>query len=1242
MSLVEDPSNGDSFAPGTIGGPIYFSFGALSFNGLLQRWLERKGTDGNPLWEVTITDPLEVLQGAQVILGAYGGSVGSAKNVLNVYGYWESFGFGTSQVNDAGMPFPRFVDGVLAIVNRPVYDSAGGPLTYRGFTYGLDLSQVPNPGNSYRLPGPSLSLLDAIALVCEDVAYDFFVDLVGTTIRVRTVPRRTQPPLGTITSLINSTEYSGSVLRAEVGVESRNEPTGLFLVGGDINTLHASTTPLQYWGKDINGLPLVSDAGYFLWEPRWTGAGDPPAARPTISLAKTQPPDNGDWTFLLVSAQTFEVMNFNASPVSNILGGVTYQCSTLELRLAQAGFEPWAAFLAAHRPLVAQVVGVLSPFLNMALGGALQAEAKPDVVREDAAQARALAEAAVVSDLHVKAQTFYEFVRAHAEEFLGRQYLVPLPLMARSLDLETGKKIYSYEVGDGGWWEEVNNPLGISNLNKDLFTGPDGRWGAFVRYDGLVAADFSRLPQDGQTVEGDSAFVGARAEAQVVFDSPEGELPESGNAYALLVLPGYLATLASDLLGGLDVLRATFQMEDEAQVRAVMERAGFGNVAARLGPAPRTPSAVVVPLKSNTLTYGPWQAQGEAGKVRFEQDSSLVPWNFGGTAGMNLAATSKVVQTASEMSVSESGFVELAGVPLWSLGDVMQAGMPNITGMDINYGPGGVTTSYRMQTFTPRFGVPSRLQVQRLARVAEVGREARRKARERAHRAVARAEAVGGALRTQKAWLENAPKAVKRESPHDLLVSHSFLSADGKVRVGVSTATAEEGVAFARADDPLKFRATSIASLSAIIRPFGVGPSGLYMPLMGEASVGGGGLNSTSLNPFQNGSDIELLTWGANYEGLHARRRGFDDGHVRGMALRMPQVGAGWGYGIDGLRYPGTAGGAGGSAFYGDYLGRQDLWPVGPVDHLWDPYRKVWTSHDVLRGTASGIPAGGSGEVQIHAGTGWMGWSLTAYNWGSTQVVGNVLAAYSMMDGRWYALPAGSGVGGGGGSSGGGSGTLAGVGGADGTPSYAGVTTLLFDEADGFVLSEPSPGVVQIDFTGGGGGTITVEESDFSPSYTDVTALQFIPADGFSVTQPFANYARVAMAEASVSQKGAVSTGAQTFGGRKVFANDIQVATEVEFDEANRSRLGHQVASGHGTTFLLCQRPSASANDFVQITMRTATPEIHFGASDGSAFIDWEMNLTTSAGDYTGAAGSFTTVDGKTVTVVNGFVVSIV
>lgn len=66
-------------------------------------------------------------------------------------------------------------------------------------------------------------------------------------------------------------------------------------------------------------------------------------------------------------------------------------------------------------------------------------------------------------------------------------------------------------------------------------------------------------------------------------------------------------------------------------------------------------------------------------------------------------------------------------------------------------------------------------------------------------------------------------------------------------------------------------------------------------------------------------------------------------------------------------------------------------------------------------------------------------------------------------------------------------------------------------------------------------GTIAVEAADGTPAYASVTKLAFDQADGFSLSNPSAGVAAVGLLPATESQAGIVSTAAQTFGGRKSF-----------------------------------------------------------------------------------------------------------
>ena len=50
---------------------------------------------------------------------------------------------------------------------------------------------------------------------------------------------------------------------------------------------------------------------------------------------------------------------------------------------------------------------------------------------------------------------------------------------------------------------------------------------------------------------------------------------------------------------------------------------------------------------STSLTNSASNVAGAPGKVRFEQDNSLVPWNYGGFTGMNQAGTARVLESVT-------------------------------------------------------------------------------------------------------------------------------------------------------------------------------------------------------------------------------------------------------------------------------------------------------------------------------------------------------------------------------------------------------------------------------------------------------------------------------------------------------------------------------------------------------------------------------------------------------------------
>lgn len=963
LNLIVDPDNGDSFNPPIVGSPVYFSYGSLSFNGLLQKAEQNGDINGKPLYDVVVVDPRDILEGAQIIISAYAGGVGNVSNLFNAFGWYESFAFGASLSNDAGMPWVKIRDAVLSMCN-----GGGGPygssLKFQGVSYGLDLSQLPTPPIYYRMSGTNIGLLEAITQICEDGGCDFFVELVGYTIKIRTISRLNQPPLGTISSIVNSS--IGTTIRSSNGLELRNEITSSFLVGGEQTRLNLSDNIYQFFGYDINGYPIV---------------GFPT----TVTLTSMNGSSLGQMNCLQ--------MSLNASEIADILGSAWYNTTTIELRLAKGcDYNAWAAFMYHYRRPLAESLGITAIYVNGSTSNYLN---RSDIVNDTAAHANAMIASQLSSDANVRSLRVFDFIRNVADEYLGRKYLVSIPFITSYQDPETLKIIKSYDVsGEGAYLPEGSSPLGLSPLNEDIFKNQDGRFRTFVEYTGIGSADLSSISPQGTVVENGSLFVEAQPDSNVVY--------YNGYPFALLTLPCALYAKASDSMGGSTAAAGAALQLNPAAAADLLRNAYLGGI--RIAPDVYTPSFAAVPLRSNIFTYGPWYFAGVSGKVKFEYDPSMTPWNYGNYGVMNLAGNCRVANAVTNMLISESGQIEFAGAPQYTLGDIMQSGGPNITNIDVQFSTEGVTSTYRFQTFTPKFGVFSRGNAERMKRLSLTNVSLRRSIRAALRNNLV-TQGVLNTAKSTKTFMQNAPKAMKRETPNDTFVSYSFYDPDTQTtRMSMQTATYEEAVSLSNADESTKYRETAIMGMNGLFRPFSVSTAASNnIPSFSEPTIVRGCPCKTTLNPFASSNDIEVYSWGPSYSGLNAFRRGGDVETARAVALRGPVIIAGFGYNLKTQQVPKSTTT---NSYANDYLTRQEKWKVGPLDPLWDDERGVWTCHGILKGETGGkFPANGSGLFKITPNqNGGNEWTMTAWNYFSSEVSGSLKAfiSYFPQDNRWY------------------------------------------------------------------------------------------------------------------------------------------------------------------------------------------------------------------------------------------------
>lgn len=949
VDLVEDQIDGDLPEGVTVGTPVYFSFGSFSFAGLLQKFGKVNSTSILPGYQAIITDPREILDGAQVITSGYSAAIPtSISNLYNIFGYWESFGFGTSGVTSAGAPWAKVLTALTDMINSPAGTAYGDPLTYKGYSYSLDISELPRPPSYYRLPTGYISILDIINSICADCGCDYFIELVGLTIKIRVVSRFFQPPLGTVASLALSGTYSGSIINSEAYVESRNEVTSIFLTGGEKTGVDITTDIYSYWGTDINGIPITGVSG-------------------TLS-------DLG----------TCEFADLNAADCADIVGSTTYNCSTFEMRFALWGVESWTAFINKYRTDISTFIGA-GIYGEV---GAANPKFAPDIIPDGATHiADALDE--TLSDRRAR---LFDLVRKHAEEFYGKQFLVTMTGLEASQDSETGEITTSVEPTNAGYLEFGAAGIGVPANRLDILQEADERVVNFAYYANILGADTSNLNWGDVAVDNTGKMWTKSQVANRILFIP-GTPP---TPYLQVRLSGALFEVQTDKFGDASLAGKVFALTG-TDLQNIDKNAIGGSIGfVGIHPAARYPTSLGIALKSNVEVYGPWFIAGPPGKVRVEQDSTLTPWDYGSAAVMELAGNSRVLNGQTNQQASESGGLTVAGAPSYSLGATMATGGPNLTNIEVSYSPNGVTTSYRFETFTPRFGITSRQNLERIRRISLAQVQHRRDFRKALNRAIV----AGGVIdRAKKGAKFNKAFWEKKQSPHTIIMAQGVTSGSD-TRTGAGFETNEAAIAILNQDN---YADKAIMSVTGLVRGFSTNPSATTKLSKYDTVGSFAGTNTpitlTDLNPFQSGNDVEILTWGDTYAGCNAYRRGNTTNNTRAIALRGPLVISGWGVGTDGNKYP-----SGSGSYASNYLKRSDLWMTAPVDLLYDPVRKVWTAHDIMSGVTSGSTASGANGTVLVGND--AGWSVSVYNQWTTTIATakKCLIGYCVNENRWQFL----------------------------------------------------------------------------------------------------------------------------------------------------------------------------------------------------------------------------------------------
>ena len=901
IRVGEDFKDNDSFTNPNPGDIAYFSHASLRFGGHVQSRTRVNDFSANPLYEIVLVDPREILDGVKLILSDYNGSVYGAPNLWNVYGYWENRGFGSARLNDTGMPFSLVASAAQYFNSLVFADTYGGPIRFKNNIYRVDHSGIPGYSADYRVSGPSVSLLELILEVCNESGHDTFFELVATPtgnwITVRSVSRTFQPDLTRIASFVGNSQGAVST---DVGVELRNEKTSSFLVGGNRADLFQQT---------YNGEEGFSAS---IW-PFWGVNTDNNAIVGVNS--------GNEHTF------TVDSRSVNSPGI-----GSYYTLTVAELRAAIVGQDEWETFVAAVRPDIAERIALYPKFDTDLIGSLIGSPISPKELFLTSRN-KAIHIQRGVNDREKDISRIYEFVRSYATEYYGRKFMVTIPYTFAYEDPDTFIISLSQEPTDAGFIQEGETALDLSTIGQDIFRTQDGRLGAFVRFENYQEIDLSQLDPDDYYIENGKLYLACSVEPYIVYvDSSTQYSPR-----AIITLPSpiyYLRDVEAsfsnyfalyEYIIGKTLNRAITQTEKD-QFDMNVNVPGALALFSGFGKLPVQPYKAAVPLKSNTECYGPWYAIGAVGKVEFEKNESLVPWNYGDYETMDLVGNALVQNGLTNMQVSELGNVTLPGEPVISLGDQLIAGGPYVTNMSVSVDVnGGITTSYSMRTFTPKYNPFIKSNIDTVSKLGRKNRQVRRAMREALRYTAPNSNKYQRRQDAYKVASRNSP-----HTPHEMIISKVIND-----KVSTSFGTIEQSIADLSAYEPSGYLSTAGAELGSLFVPYSTyHDNSADIPRFLAFSGLTDTINASSLNPFASGGlSIDLIVRGVGFpEDLSYSKDtiplgGYND--YRGLAHRTPMILAGWGYDIGGSSVSGPT-------------DSPINWKVGPLDCRWDEDRGVW------------------------------------------------------------------------------------------------------------------------------------------------------------------------------------------------------------------------------------------------------------------------------------------------------------
>lgn len=471
VDIVEDCEAGDRFLPAyneiEVGAPVYFSTGidgaGFSFGGVLTNWTFSQGGSGRT-FNAKVVDPRQLLENVIVVIDSYNGPPIKNPNYFNIYAQLEGGGcgsFGASGSSEKGTPYNSIINALKSNGNPTICSTTG-------YNYTINFDSFP-PGapDFYRIPGPSITILQLLQSICDVLGLEFYVYMtmgvgIGGSpigiINIGTIDLKIAPPANGFGNIIKM--FDGKATDLSYGEELRNEVTKTIIFGEKQHYLSPVAKFNFYFGEEWDGndfvpiLPHAFEKCYGFWIKKRI---------PELNVTLNRP-----------------------------LPGIgPYTISEQDMRAAMSSFGLWK-----DRVYDKQIKGSLNAAIraNTPLEGAgpkrvIEAQMNDPSIPADR-HYRAINDASLgptkqktIDELFVEdLQKIHQFVQNLAETYYGKQWFVPLnETVCYYKGEKFQEKIFSSEPTNAGGWVDYGTPvLGLADPDLGTFRQTDDRISCFA------------------------------------------------------------------------------------------------------------------------------------------------------------------------------------------------------------------------------------------------------------------------------------------------------------------------------------------------------------------------------------------------------------------------------------------------------------------------------------------------------------------------------------------------------------------------------------------------------------------------------------------------------------------------------------------------------------------------------------------------------------------------------------------